>query len=191
MKNFSKKVGKQRSTLRQSGGFTLPEMMFAVLIGSIGLSIAAGSIIALAKGSESLINYTEMNTESRQTLQLLGRQLRSTTEVVSASSTSLTVDCIESDGSLTRYAYVYSSANKTLTMTSTPASGPTLTDVLLNDINYLTFDYYTLRHDATTTPLEIKHVQLEAELMRTVLVQTNRNHIISARFMLRNKRVSN
>jgi|TARA_B110000495_G_C23022609_1_gene606920 hypothetical protein len=165
--------------------------MFAVLIGSVALSIATGSIMALAKGSESLINYTEMNTQSRVALQLIGRQIRSAADVVSASSSTLTVDCIEGDGSTTRNAYVYSSTNKTLTVTSTPAGGSSVSNVLLNDINYLAFDYFTLRHVTTTAPLEIKHVQLEAELLRNVLAQTNRNHIISARFMLRNKRVSN
>jgi prepilin-type N-terminal cleavage/methylation domain-containing protein len=177
-----------RSRARATGGFTLPEMMIAAVIGSIALSIATGAVMALAKGSQSLINYSEMNTESRQTLQELGRQLRSASNVLEANSSRLRIETIESDGTIRELLYDYDSGDETLTLTDITAD---TSKVILHDVNSLDFDYFTLRHAATTTPLEIKHVQLEAELKRNVLKLTNRNHIISARFMLRNKRVSN
>ncbi len=53
-------------------------------------------------------------------------------------------------------------------------------------------NYYRYNRDELAlNPLETKHIQLEAKLQRNVLGITNTNYIISARFMMRNKDVTN
>jgi len=167
-------------------GFTLPEMMVATALSAILLTVVTATIMTMLKGSESLINYTEMNTQTRHTLDVLGRNLRSVNNVLSATSSELKVTRINDMGVSEEVTYTYDSGAQTLSL----RQGGT-TQVILRDINTLDFTYYTLRHAVTVNPLEVKHVQLEAELLRRVLRLSNRNYIISARFMLRNRTVSN
>lgn len=177
-----------RLTARHTRGFTLPEMMISIVLMAIVLSMTASAVLALAKGSQSLVNYSEMNTESRFALENLGRHLRSASDVISVSETTFQIKRVNGSGATEEIQYVHNPSTRTFTMNNLSTGE---TDVLLNDVNSLTLNYYTLRQDPTTAPLEVKHIQLEAELTRDVLTLTNRNYIISARFMLRNRRVSN
>lgn len=163
------------------------EMLMATVLATLVLAIAASATLALAKGSQSLINYSEMNTESRFALENLGRNIRSANSVVTVNASEVRFTRITGDGSVEEIQYVYDQDAETLTYRNVTTDE---SKVLLHDINTLTLNFYTLRHNTTTNPIEVKHIQLEAELRREVLNLVNRNYIISARFMLRNHRVS-
>lgn len=186
-------TGLSKSVPRRSGlrklanrGFSLAELLIATAIAAMILTVAASTVVTLAKGSRSLMNYTEMNTQSRHALDNLGLYLRSASDVHTATSTRLVIDRIDHAGNTEKIAYDYDPDARTLTMTR---GG--LARIILTDVDSLSFNYFTLRQAPTLNPLEVKHVQLEAELTRDVLSLTNHNYIISARFMLRNRRVSN
>lgn len=174
------------SPCSRRAGFSMPELIVATAIAAILLTVSATALATLGKGSQSLINYSEMNSQSRHALDTLGGYLRSTSEVFTANADYLSIERIKDDGTTESVIFSHDSADKTLEVT---VDGVTRT--MLSDINFMQFNYFTFRQDATTNPLEVKHVQLEAELTREVLTLTNRNYIISARFMLRNHRVSN
>ncbi|MFP4540235.1 MAG: type II secretion system protein J [Opitutales bacterium] len=169
-------------------GFTLVEILIAMTLSALALTVTASGLLALGKGSESLLNYSEMNTESRAALELLGRHLRSTQDVSAASATGFVITRLDSAGQPQDLRYNYEADKGTLTVTDL-ATGDA--EILLRDVSSLTLAYYTLQQAPTSNALEVKHVQLEAELERQVLSVANRNYIISARFMLRNRRVSN
>jgi prepilin-type N-terminal cleavage/methylation domain-containing protein len=171
---------------RRRHGFTLPEVLIVTLLAALLLGVSATAVITLAKGSESLINYAEMNTQSRHALDTLGGLLRSASEVDAARGDYFEFDRLKEDGSEEHVILRFNSADKTL-----EASVGGTTRTLLRDVNTMAFNYFTFRQDSTSNPLEVKHVQLEAELTREVLTLTNRNYIISARYMLRNHRVNN
>ena len=61
----------------------------------------------------------------------------------------------------------------------------------LYDVDELNLKYYNFRQSQTTNHREIKHVQIEGLMERRVLNLTNTNYVISARFMMRNKDVTN
>lgn len=165
-----------------NAAFTLVEIIVAMTIGSFLLVSAYATIMSLAKGSQSVINFTEMNTQTRFALEWFGRDSRMAEDVIAAdvNRTLLVVNGVQVE-------YRFEPSAKTLFRTE----GTSSPKAILYDVDDLLFNYYTLRHGDTKTPLEVKHIQLEAKLERRVLQIANTNYIISARFMMRNKNVSN
>jgi len=172
-------------------------MLIAMTLAALVLAGTTSAIMALVKGSQSLVNYSEMNTESRFALENLGRNLRSANSVKAVANDGFRITRVRSDGTQEDLRYDYDAQARTLSL-SNLTSGENR--VLLHDVNSPhAAIYYKLKPtygtgaaaEPTSNPLEVKHVQLEAELRRDVLNLANRNYIISARFMLRNHRVSN
>lgn len=164
------------------GGFTLIEVMVAMTIGTLLLASAYTTLLSLAKGSQSVVNYTEMNTQTRHALEIFGRDARMAEDVKTATALRAVL-VVEGD----TVEYRYEPTAKVLYRI---VKGGTPRAVIF-DVEDLTLNYYTLRHDPTNNPLEVKHIQLEAMLERRVISLANTNYIISARFMMRNKHVSN
>ena len=150
-------------------GFSLVEVLVTMVISVFILASSYATIISLAKGSESMINFSEMNTQTRVALEVFARDARMCADV----------HTFELDKS---------------TRGAPPRIGPGAT--LLFDVEEMNFFYYRLvdpdipNYDPIAqTKLEVKHVQLEAKLRRSVLNLDNTNYILSARFMMRNKDV--
>jgi len=196
---------------KTKAGFTLVEVMVAVTISAFILTSAYATIISLAKGSESMINYSEMNGQTRVALEVFGRDARMAKNVSEFTTTKFTMLREVFNPATNKYedhfvTYQYIATAGTFTRDEytsyTGANGKTVpnklvsSDILLFDVEDINFFYYRLVDlDASgydpiaKTVLEVKHVQLEAKLERPVLNLTNTNYIISARFMMRNKDV--
>lgn len=180
----------------ERSGFSLVEVLIALSIAVVMLVTVYATVISMAKGSESMINYAEMNAQTRFALEQFGRDARMASGVDSASPTAIRLER-EFSGTLYDVEYVYSGAGGTFRRTvydegTSNVAGLSDADaVLLFGVHQLTLNYYTLRNDPTTNPVEIKHVQMEALMQRSVLSTTNSNDIISTRFMMRNRDVSN
>lgn len=191
-------------THRSNSGFTLAEFMVAMTISMFVLASSYATVFSLAKGSKSMINFSEMNNQTRFAVELFGRDSRMAEDVTVANATTLTTLNSIWNSSTNAYrdyrvTYKYYPAAGTFKRTVVDVlTGGTVEDrILLYDVQDLKFTYYSLMNQAdplttleTNRLLEIKHVQIEAELQRKVLNVTNTNYIISARFMLRNKDVS-
>jgi prepilin-type N-terminal cleavage/methylation domain-containing protein len=195
---------------QSKAGFSLVEVLVAMVISVFILASSYATIISLAKGSESMINFTEMNTQTRQALELFGRDARMSDEVYTFTSSKfsglrelwdrttngyveryITYEYVPSAGTFTR------SVQNVNIVSGAKVPGSVLSrETLLFDVEEMNFYYYRLvdpeipNYDPIArTVLEVKHVQLEAKLKRTVLNLDNTNYIISARFMMRNKDV--
>jgi len=183
-------------------GFTLAEMLMAMTISSFILAGAYASIISLAKGSESLINYTEMNNQCRYALELFSRDMRMAADVLQHdfNKGSLVIERVQPDGSsiFIRYHYIDDSGTgghfkreEWSVYPGNPSFDLLKDDVLMFDVEALELRYYRFNRDVVAlNPLEVKHVEIEAELQRDVLGIVNTNYIVSARFMMRNKDVT-
>lgn len=172
-------------------GFTLVEMLVSLVIGSIVLAGAMASILSLSQGSNSLINYVDMNNESRITLELLGRDVRGATDVTTMTDTHLILTTTGPSKTEVTVEYLYEDAADTFYRIENPGEADENTVVLLNNVDDLEIRYYNLNGDTADVPLEVKHIQVEAIMKQTSLKAENTNHIISAQFMLRNKPVAN
>jgi prepilin-type N-terminal cleavage/methylation domain-containing protein len=192
------------SSIQSRKGFSLVEVMVAMTISVFILASAYATIFSLAKGSESMVNFAEMNTQSRNALELFGRDMRMATDVLQEdwNSNSVVVERRLMDGTplFIRYVFVVGSGTQSghfrrQEWSQYPGIAGThlINDrVLLYDVDELDLNYYRYKRDEiAVNPLETKHIQMEAKLQRDVLGVTNTNYIISARFMMRNKDVTN
>ena len=192
-------------------GFSLVEVLVAMVISVFILASSYATIISLAKGSESMINFTEMNTQTRTALEIFARDARMADDVHEFTATKCTLLREVWDSATNSYVdrfitYEHIPAAGTFTRSVFRANlvkfgylvpGTQLSrDTLLFDVEEMNFYYYRLvdpdivgYDPIARTKLEVKHVQLEAKLKRTVLNLDNTNYIISARFMMRNKDV--
>jgi prepilin-type N-terminal cleavage/methylation domain-containing protein len=192
-----------------NAGFSLVEILVAMTISVFILASSYATIISLAKGSESMINFSEMNTQTRSALEMFGRDARMCKNVLDFSATKFTGLREIWDPSTSTYVDRYVSYEHVPTAgtfkRTVYAKKPLVgglgavisSDDLLFDVEEMNFYYYRLvdpeipdYDPIALTKLEVKHVQLEAKLKRTVLNLDNTNYIISARFKMRNKDVS-
>ena len=194
--------------IKSKSGFSLMEVMVAVTISAFILTSAYAAIISLATGSESLMNYSEMNSQSRKAIELFGRDARATANVNTFSTSRFTLLREVWTGSyyadrFVTYDYVSAAGtfsrieNSAVLVKGALVPGAEVSrKILLYDVEELNFKYYRLYDPEikdydpiARTRLEVKHVQIEAKLLRNVLTNENTNYIISARFMMRNKNV--
>lgn len=180
-------------TIKQKSGFSLVEIMVSMTIATFILASSYATLISLSKGTESMVNFSEMNGQTRNALELFGRDSRMASSVIHARTRSFRMER-EMGGNQIEVRYRYIPNAKTFERITFDDTG-TVTGrrTLLYDVDDLNFNYYTARQAQTngTGLADIKHVQLEAKLERKVLNITNTNYIISARFMMRNRHVAN
>ncbi|MEX0332127.1 MAG: type II secretion system protein J [Puniceicoccaceae bacterium] len=201
-------MNKQRNS---KSGFSLVEVLVAMVISVFILASSYATIISLAKGSESMINFTEMNTQTRKALELFARDARMSENVYEFTTNKVSILREVWDSKSGKYEkryiiyqHVPEAGTFVRSVWTTPVAPPYYPvgeiakdrETLLYDVEQMNFFYYRLvdpeipNYDPIArTRLEVKHVQLEAKLKRTVLNLDNTNYILSARFMMRNKDV--
>lgn len=167
-------------------GFTLFEVLVAVFLGTIMLGSAFAVLLSLNRGSVALTHYTEMNAQSRQVMELFGRDMRMASDVSVADDQVLAVSTLNQNGDVVQVIWDFDTVQSEVVRTEDGTSR-----VLLRNVDDFNLRYFTLRRDPTSHPLEVKEVQLEVLIRRPVLAATTTNHIVSARFMMRNRKVSN
>lgn len=174
------------SSSKANRGFTLIELIIVLSISSIIILMGVSSIVFIAKSSGSLTNYINMNQEGRVALEVIARDIRMSMDVNAASATQLELEVYGQAGASDNVIYTYDADTKTVYRNLNGNQTAVLADV--EDFN---FNFYNLRREATTDLISIKEVQMEAYMLRKTLSLDNTNYIISARFMMRNRAVSN
>lgn len=163
-------------------GFTLVEILIAMAIATFALTAAYLSFTTLARGSESVLSYTDMNSQTRSLLNQLGRDARSARTVLFSDEDFFEIQTINGD----TISYLYDDNAGTLTRDF----NGTETTILQNITDFI-FTYYTFRQQPTTRRIEVKHVQAEARMQERIATLTTSDNIVTTRFMLRNHNVSN
>ncbi len=182
--SLAKRIPEIRTARRRSG-FTMVELLFAIAIGGILLGGATMTMNLWARSSASVGNYADMSGSCRRALDIFASDVRMANDVSESTSSSFVFKAFDAGNSTVSVSYVYDSANKRLTRTYDGT-----THILLNDVEKFGFSFYDLNRVATTNALSVKEVQVEAILSKKVISISNTDEIISARFMLRNRRVS-
>ncbi|MBD5781801.1 prepilin-type N-terminal cleavage/methylation domain-containing protein [Pelagicoccus sp. NFK12] len=192
-------LSRKAKSLRARSGFTLVEVMVGLVLGGLVLAASTGSLLFISRGAAGLGNYHDMNMRSRFMLDKFASDARMTVDVNSASSTAVSLDVYNSTGGLDTIVYSYDPDALLFSRIVYPdqdmAAG--VSDVILENVEALTFTYFNMIYDSstgeleeTTNLLEIKEIQLEALMEMSALNTLNTNQIISARYMMRNKKVS-
>ncbi len=177
--------------------FTMVELIVSTgLLGIVMVSMV-GTFIVFASGSKGVAAYTEMSQQSRKALELFSRDVRAAEDVTIATQHNLLVEIPENDfysGGSVQYAFdeefqIYSRIER-------DESGTVLSnEILLDGVEQFTFGYFdplgqSLDYSQESLLLSIKSVQIDAEMVRSVSQNEATDYIISARFMMRNRPVT-
>ncbi len=168
-------------------GFTLIEVIITMGLLTMIIAVGLSAITFISQSSTALTNYTLMSTNGRQALETLARDLRMGYDVNSATSKIFDFQIYGKAGANDRVRYEYNESDDILYR----AVNAGTQEVVMDNLVSFGFNYYNLRRESTTAEISIKEVQIEGLLKRSSLRINNTNHIISARFMLRNRSVSN
>lgn len=183
-------------------GFTLVELMISMALLMMALASITGTFMLFARSSVSVGEYVEMSHDSRMALEIFSRDVRSaeSLQVVGAER----VDGVVSTESGVIFTYPayhgdrqvqyrYNSDENTLYRIEFNEGGRSRKE-LLSGLRLFELRFYQTPGDdfsSTSGPLAsvdtwAKSIQLDAELIRTVVALDNTDYIISARFMMRN-----
>ncbi len=167
-------------------GLSLIELMVAITLMSIVMTAILSSYMALTRSAMAIGNYSEMSEKSRYALELFSRDVRMTSDISSFDATSFTVTSLYGDADERTISYSYDALTDLLTRTE---DGTAVT-ILDNAID-CEFKYYNILDVETTNSLEIQKVKFTARLLKRVLYLANTYDVISAEFMIRNRKVTN
>lgn len=142
------------------------------------------SYLFIARGDQSLTNYTAMNVQARALLEALGADLRSATDVTNftASSVSLVVPSAPGATGGLDVVWSYNSVAGTLTRQSGGTSR-----IYARDIDSLSLLYFNVLSAPTASLVEVKQVQLNLHMVKLVASAMTSEYVISAQFTMRAK----
>lgn len=179
----------KKRKVNRKRGFSLVELMVGMGLATLVLGISTGSLLFLSKSTAGFGNYQQMNMTSRLALDTFASVARMTVDVNSVSDSGCSLEVYNATGGMDTVVYQFEANSGEFSRSVNGGAA----DVILENVEFLDLDYFNIKptNNATTIPLEVKEIQLQATLRRNVLSVGNTNEIISARFMMRNRAVSN
>jgi len=177
-----------RSSSKKTSGFTLPEILIAIVIGSMLLGAVTSSFTFVAKSCVSMNDYASLDGQSRRAVELFSREVRAASDISGFTKDGMTLTVPTSGGSTYTVNFTYVSADKTFYR----AYGTSQQQALLTGVQRFALKRYNLLHNTASNDLETKQIQLDAETARGGGGRFHAtNHVLSAKFVMRNKVASN
>lgn len=175
----------------RKAGFTLVETLVAMFLGLLIGGVIFSALIFVGKSTLGIANYSNMNVEGRLGLETLGRDVRSAADILSGfDETSFTILIPDPDDPTVfdqvTYNYLPDLDNRPLVRTE--GSDET---VVMSNVEELEFNYFDLQANEAEYPIRVKQIQLRLKMVRYAIAIENTEQVVSARYILRNKRVSN
>lgn len=182
--------------------FTLVELMFSLTILMIALGSITGTFMVFAKSSASLGEYVDMSSESRKALELFSRDVRAANGIAVIGATSSNGVVYTDQGLNLTFPDYYGNRSVTYSYETTSGilrrienyEGTQSESNLLTGMQQFKIqlfqapgdDFESISGPVASVNEWAKSLQLDAELIRTVVTLDNTDYIISARFMMRN-----
>jgi prepilin-type N-terminal cleavage/methylation domain-containing protein len=183
-------LGKRMKTKR---AFTLVEVVIAVTIGSLVMAGTLTTFMVMTRSGYNVGAYNEMEAESRSGLEIFARDVRMAKSIAWTSSDSFSLTVPGDAGDIT-YNYSYS-GNKTFVRTD---GGGANSRVLFTGVDQIKLRAFAIDGteivvdgNLTVANASTKLLQLELVAKRTrSTVATATNKVLSARFILRNHKIT-
>lgn len=160
--------------------------MIAAGLSAILFAALLSAIVFFTKGGMAMNNYFEMETQSRQLLEMFGRDVREASDAVWENTNTIRLSV---DGSTVTYSY---DIQQKEFVRITPSPQGQVYDILANsilDLKFSAFDRNGILLNLAGLPSgPTKMVQISLTLEReSGAGPTNSLEIVSSRFLLRNK----
>lgn len=179
------------ATRRARRGFTLVEVLISSTLAAFILTGVMTCFLFLGRSGANIQNYNDMEGQARRGLEQFAQDVRQASEITWNSATDVTLTV---DASSIRWAYD-SSSGKLYRRTST------VTREMITGITSFTYKAYTIAgaeitdfssaSARTTAGQTTKQLQISLEASRTSTTAARAtNLVLSARYILRNKRVT-
>lgn len=195
---------------RRTAGFTLVEVMIAAAISAFILAGVLSSFLFLGRSGANIQNYSDMESQARKALELFAEDTRQASAVtwLTNNQIKLTVNgnahtYTYASGTLTRQTVISGNTKTTVLLTGiiapiprTDTNAATCTPFFrgynINGVEFTAIQYASpSAAELTAASSGTKQLQISMEATRhskTVVAATNT--VLSARFILRNKRVT-
>lgn len=175
-------------TIRSQRGFSLVELIVATALSAMILAGVLSAFVMLGRNSYNAGSYSVMEAEARRALEMFSEDARMSSDITWANDQSITLKVVTSSGT-TDVVYAYNSSNKKFTRT---AGGKILT--LVSDVSEFAYRRYKIVNGVEYTAGnndETKQIQITLRSIRrrTTVVDAT-NAVLSARIVLRNKKVT-
>ena len=171
------------------------ELMVSATLGSFLLLAVLTAFLFLGRSGSNMQNYTEMEVQARRAIETFAEDVRMAKDATWNTSQSLTLTVVNSAGTTSTCTYTYSPTEKTFTRVA-----GTSTQRLITGISTFSFTAYKINtatidlSDSSTLSSAsslTKQVQISLRTIRSTRTVTDAtNSVISARFILRNKKVT-
>ncbi len=194
----SDRTGPARRRIR---GFTLSEVLIAATLSVFVLAGVMSAFLFVGRSSFAASSYSELEAEARRGLETFAEDVRMAEDVRWNGPQSLTLVIRRAEGP-TRVTYAYDSDTRSETyrsfyrMAGDVDSGQPRRALIRNLAPDFAFKRYKLEQpgvidNAAGNDLETKQIQLTLRAIRSgSAVAAATNSVVSARYVLRNKRVS-
>jgi prepilin-type N-terminal cleavage/methylation domain-containing protein len=162
-------------------GFTLVELLLTMVVSSMILAGILGTWLFIAKSSVAIAEYSDMNAFGRRGLEYFARDVRMAHAVSNFSSTGLTLD-VDGVGTV---RYEFDSVQGVFRR----KVGDT-ESIIFRDVEELRLSRINILRNPAANDLETKQIQIDALVSTTILSRRISQKIISAQYIMRNKKVS-
>lgn len=185
---------------RRLRGFTLVEVMISATLASFLLLAVLTSFLFLGRSGANMQNYVDMEAQARRTIETFAEDVRMAKDATWNSSNSLTLTVLTSSGATATRTYTYDPTAKNFSRTAGTTTTILLTGIVPFAGSEMLFSAYQIDTTAVSLATGVdlvnaskltKQVQISLRSIRSTTTVTDAtNSVISARFILRNKRIT-
>lgn len=187
-----------RRPMQPRAAFTLPEVMIASTLSIVVLAGVLGAFLFFGRTGLAVGHYQVMETELRRGMEIFAEDVRMATEIRWGSNWEVTLNVSGPDGSTHPVTYAFEPIHEgSLTGSLYRIHEGARRELLVHDVSSdFTFQRYKLEQPGHTdntagNDLETKQLQLNLRTLRVTMGgPASTQAAISARYVLRNKRVS-
>ena len=172
-----------------SAGWTLVEMMVALLCGMIIVASLMAITVFASRSYLAIANYRDLDKNSRNALDVMSRDIRNMSTVIAYATNAITLSALSGD----TVTFNWNPAATTFTRTYT-SGGTTNTTMLLTNCTVLVFNVYSqvptgpFQFPPTATNVfESRLIDVSWRCARAVLgAETNSESVQTAKIVIRN-----
>jgi Tfp pilus assembly protein PilW len=188
---------------RQQAGFTLAEIMVSTGLSGLILAGILSTFLMIGRTGYAAGNYSEMEVQTRRALEIFGNDAREATNIRWNDPQSITLFVPAAGSSTTAVTYAYDNVSTSETFGAfyrtpgEPSAGLPRTVLVREVAPDFSFQRFKLEQagvsdNTAANDLETKQIQVTMRARRArVTTVTATQASMSARYILRNKRVSN